>query len=57
MTPSFHRWVRLHAAEDYLRLGWVAQNTLDGTTHGLWSVHVVWICQDCPPVEPKREAA
>lgn len=52
MTPSVHRWVRHHAAEDYLRLGWVPQATLDGTTHGHWSVHVVWICPACVPVEP-----
>lgn len=38
---SIHRWVRHDAADDYCRLGWVPQATLDGTTHGHWSVHVV----------------
>lgn len=57
MTPSIHRWVRHHIAEDYLRLGWVAQATLDGTTHGYWSVHVCWICPACVPVEPTRAGA
>ncbi len=52
--PSTHRWVRHHLAEDYCRLGWIPQCTLEGTTHGYWSVHMCWICE-CPPVEPKRE--
>jgi hypothetical protein len=55
-APSVHRWVRHHMAEDYLRCGWVAQTTLEGTTHGEWSVHVCWICTACAPVEPKRHA-
>ena len=54
MTPSVHRWVRIPVADDYLRLGWVAESTLEGTTHGFWSVHMVWICADCQPIEPKR---
>jgi hypothetical protein len=53
MTPSVHRWVRHQTAEDYLKLGWVPQCTLEGTTHGLWSVHMVWICDVCQPREPK----
>ena len=41
----------------YLKLGWVPQATLEGTSHGYWSVHFVWICPECQPVEPQREAA
>jgi hypothetical protein len=51
---NLHRWVRHHAAEDYLRLGWLPLDTLAGTPHGHWSVHVAWLCA-CRPVEPKRE--
>jgi hypothetical protein len=57
MIASVHRWVRTSVADDYLRLGWVPQATLDGTSHGYWSVHMVWICQTCSPVEPKRAEA
>lgn len=49
-----HRFVRHHDALDYLRLGWIPRATLDGTTHGQWSVHVEWICPTCPPIEPRR---
>jgi len=55
--PSVHRWVRIPVAEDYLRLGWIARDTLEGTSHGYWSVHVAWICPTCQPVEPKRAEA
>lgn len=48
---SHHRFVRHHSALDYLRCGWLALPTLDGTAHGAWSVHCVWLC-GCPPVEP-----
>lgn len=54
MIASIHRWVRTALADDYLKLGWVPQATLDGTTHGYWSVHFVWICPTCKPIEPTR---
>lgn len=55
MTHSLHRFVRHYAALDYLRLGWLVLPSLDGTSHGQWSVHCVWLCS-CKPVEPLGEA-
>jgi hypothetical protein len=49
---TLHRWVRHHVAMDYVRLGWLPLSTLDGTSHGAWSIHVVWLCS-CKPIEPK----
>jgi hypothetical protein len=51
-----HRWVRHADALDYVMLGWVPLPTLNGTTHGHWSVHVVWMCRCREPVEPRRVA-
>lgn len=48
---EYHRFVPMHVAIDYLRVGWVARATLDGTHHGEWAVHVQWLCA-CPPVVP-----
>lgn len=56
MTPREHRYVRYHEVDAYLAVGWLALPTLNGTTHGQWSVHCVWLC-DCRPALPKREAA
>ncbi len=52
---TLHRFVRHHAVMDYLRVGWLALHSLDGTTHGQWSVHCVWLCA-CDPVEPSEAA-
>ena len=48
---TYHRWVTFDRVLDYLRLGWLALPTLEGTGHGLWAVHCVWLCQ-CRAVEP-----
>lgn len=48
---NYHRWVPFDRVHDYLRLGWLALPTLEGTGHGLWSAHCVWLCK-CQPVEP-----
>lgn len=53
---TFHRFVRHHAVMSYLQLGWLALPSIDGTTHGQWSVHCVWLCS-CKPAEPKSEVA
>jgi hypothetical protein len=50
---TFHRWVRHHRVMDYLRLGWLALPSLDGTHHGCWSVHCIWLC-NCEAVEPRE---
>lgn len=49
-----HRWVRHEHALDFCRVGWMPLPSLDGTTHGAWSVHVVWLC-NCPLVQPKTK--
>lgn len=55
MKPILHRFVRHADALDYCRLGWLVLPSLDGTHHGAWSVHCVWLCA-CDPVVP-REAS
>lgn len=50
---TIHRWVRVTEVMDYLRLGWLALPTLDGTPHGRWSVHVCWLCE-CDPIKPRE---
>lgn len=45
---SFHRYATFDKAMDYVRLGWMPLPTLDGTPHGRWSVHLIWLC-NCPP--------
>ena len=50
--PIIHRWVIDRHVADYLRLGWMALPTLEGTSHGLYSVHCVWLCE-CPLAEPR----
>lgn len=49
---TLHRWVLHERVLDYLRLGWMALPTLDGTHHGHWSAHCIWLC-GCPAVEPR----
>ena len=49
---SLHRWVIHPLVPDYIRLGWLALPTLEGTGHGLWAAHCVWLC-GCRPVEPR----
>lgn len=46
-----HRWALRDHVDDYVRLGWTALPTLEGTLHATWRVHVVWTCS-CPPREP-----
>lgn len=53
MSISFHRWVRIERAYDYLRLGWLPLPTLEHTPHGAYSVHMAWLCA-CKAVEPIR---
>lgn len=47
-----HRFVVWDRVPDYLRLGWLALPTLEGTGHGLWAVHLVWLC-GCDVAEPR----
>jgi hypothetical protein len=48
---TFHRWVVHDRVPEYLMLGWMALPTLEGTGHGIYSAHCVWLC-DCTPIEP-----
>ena len=39
--------VRIPAAEDWCRIGWIPTATLEGTHHGDWSVMMAWLeCKD-----------
>lgn len=55
MRAKLHRWVRLAYATDFLLAGWVPMPTLDGTNHGEFSVHMIWLC-DCAAPDPTRVA-
>ena len=48
---TWHRWVIDEFVADYLRLGWMALPSLEGTSHGIYSVHCIWLC-GCHVVEP-----
>ena len=41
-TYSYHAWVSLDAVPSWLAKGWIAQDSLDGTHHGIWSCHLIW---------------
>ena len=49
---TIHRWAKLYQAMDYCRLGWMPLPTLNGTPHGHWAVHMIWLCS-CEVKEPK----
>ena len=54
--PRVFRYAPHHAADDFLRLGWVPSDALAGTIHGEWSVLMFWLCA-CPapmPLEARR---
>ena len=48
---TLHRWVPHAHVRDYLLLGWMALPTLEGTNHGLYAAHCVWLCA-CPVASP-----
>ena len=43
-TDAIYRMVPHHEADDSCRLGWEPTQALNGTTHGQWSVLMMWIC-------------
>lgn len=49
-----HRWVLIRNAMDYCRAGWMPLPSLDGTGHGQFSVHFIWLCP-CQPIEPANQ--
>lgn len=51
MIRTFH-YVRLHELPDWLRLGWIARQALNGIHHGEYSALCEWLC-DCPMVRPR----
>jgi hypothetical protein len=52
---TYHRFVIHHCVPDYLALGWMALPSLEGTGHGIYSAHCVWLC-GCKLVEPSEVA-
>ncbi|MEY9676055.1 hypothetical protein ABIE93_005989 [Bradyrhizobium elkanii] len=48
---TLHRFVLHDRVPDYLRLGWLALSSLEGTHHGFWSAHCIWLCS-CKAAEP-----
>lgn len=52
---TVHRWVIYDRVPDYLMLGWLALPTLNGTHHGFWSAHCVWLC-GCKAAEPLQHS-
>lgn len=50
-ADTFHRWVIHQRVMDYLLLGWLALPSLEGTGHGIYSAHCVWLCR-CRLAEP-----
>lgn len=50
---TLHRWVPHFQVPDFLRLGWIALPTLEGTHHGIYSAHCVWLCA-CKPAAPDK---
>jgi hypothetical protein len=53
---TLHRWVLIERVPDYLLIGWLALPTLEGTHHGRWSVHCIWLCA-CRAAEPRSIGA
>lgn len=51
MIRTFH-FARLTEIGDWLALGWLPHDALQGTHHGNWSVLVEWICS-CNAVRPR----
>lgn len=48
---ELHRFVSHGRAMEYVRLGWLPLPSLDGTHHGEFKVHLVWLCS-CEAAEP-----
>lgn len=49
---AIHKLVRIPKVEDHLKLGWMPMPTFEGTHHGDWSVHLIWIQCGCKMVVP-----
>lgn len=50
---TYHRWVIHERVPDYLLCGWMALPSLEGTGHGIYSAHCIWLC-DCELAEPLK---
>jgi hypothetical protein len=46
-------YAAFYAMRDWLALGWIARQALDGTHHGSRYCLVEWLC-DCKPVFPAK---
>jgi hypothetical protein len=38
---------------DYVRVGWIVEDTMDDCHHGRYSILMKWLCE-CPVVEPRK---
>jgi hypothetical protein len=50
VIAALHKFVRIEAVPDHLRVGWMATQALRGTYHGQYSVHMIWLCACRPPM-------
>ncbi len=48
------RYVTNDRIPDYIRLGWIAHPSLEGTHHGTYGVLCQWLCA-CRLVEPVKD--
>ena len=53
---TYHRFVLHHRVLDYLLCGWMALPSLEGTGHGIYSCHCVWLCT-CRAAEPVSDSS
>lgn len=50
---SWHMYVPLNLADDFLKCGWLPLDSLHRIHHGQYAVHMKWICQ-CSVPNPKE---
>lgn len=50
---SWHIYAPLHLVDDYLKCGWLPLGSIHGTHHGVFAVHMKWLCS-CPVPNPKN---
>lgn len=49
-VETVHRFVPITRVEAWIKLGWLALPSLEGTHHGCFKVHITWRC--CCGTEP-----
>jgi hypothetical protein len=59
-VETIHRFVSHRSAMRFVQLGWMPLDSLQGTHHGEYRVHLVWVCcceQHETPPDPVRKQA